>query len=79
MKTLHMVAFVLLVIGGLNWLLFAFGVDLATWSSASWWATVLKVVYVLVGLSALTEAFTHKNNCKHCASGGSASPSGMTM
>ena len=79
MKILHMVAFCLLVVGGLNWLLVGFGADLATWSDASWWATVLKVVYVLVGISALFEVFTHKSNCRHCASSESATPVGSTM
>jgi uncharacterized membrane protein YuzA (DUF378 family) len=66
MKALHVVAWILLIVGGLNWLLAAFGVDLATWSEASIWATVLKVVYVLVGLSAVLELVTHRKTCKHC-------------
>jgi uncharacterized membrane protein YuzA (DUF378 family) len=66
MKTLHMVTWVLVVIGGLNWLLYVLGWDLGSWSAASWWAMVMKVVYVLVGLSALVEIFTHKQACKTC-------------
>ena len=56
----------MMVVGGLNWLLFAFGADLAQWVGAPWWQTVLKVVYVLVGLSAVFELITHRNNCKGC-------------
>lgn len=66
MKSLHSLAFILLVIGGLNWLLVVFGVDIGTWVSAAWWVTVMKIVYVLVGLSALYEIFTHKAHCKEC-------------
>ncbi|OHA15407.1 MAG: hypothetical protein A3H57_03385 [Candidatus Taylorbacteria bacterium RIFCSPLOWO2_02_FULL_43_11] len=73
MKAIHMVAFVLLVVGGLNWLLAAFGWDLATWVDVAWWGTLLKVVYVLVGLSAILEVVNHKKNCKHCAGGSTSS------
>lgn len=59
-----MVAFVLLVIGGLNWGLHVFGYDIATWGLPS---GVLDTVYVLVGLSALFLAFNHKRHCTVCA------------
>ncbi len=61
---LHKIAFVLLVIGGLNWLLVALvgGWDLATYVGT----TVARIVYVLVGISALYEVFNHKNCCKAC-------------
>ena len=64
MKTIHIIAFILLVVGGLNWLLVgAFGFDLvaAIFGAAS---VVAKIVYVLVGLSALWEIFTYKSNYK---------------
>ncbi len=64
MKTIHMIAFILLVIGGLNWGLHVFGYDIATWGLPS---GVLDTVYVLVGLSALWLAFTHKHDCKMCS------------
>ncbi len=65
MKALHMVAFILLVIGGLNWLLFAFGWNLvsAIFGAGS---TLAMIVYILVGLSAILEAVTHGKNCKMC-------------
>lgn len=60
MKGLHIVTFILLVIGGLNWLLVgAFGFDLvATLFGAA--STVSNIVYILVGLSAVFQAFTYK-------------------
>lgn len=68
MKALHMIAFVLLVVGGLNWLLvglFKWDVGMLFGGQA---ALVSRVVYVLVGLAALWEVFTHKANCKACTS-----------
>ncbi len=75
MKGLHVVAWILLVIGGLNWLLYAFnGAGIGAWISMG----VMKVIYILVGLAALLELFTHKNNCKTCAAS-SSSPMGQPM
>jgi len=74
MKALHMVAFILLVIGGLNWLLVAFNYNLV--ESLLGTGTLAMVVYFLVGLSAILEAVTHKSNCRHC---GSNAPQGMQM
>lgn len=65
MKALHMVAFVLVIVGGLNWLLVAFGynvVDMVVGAGSS----LAMVVYVLVGLSALYLIFTHKSDCRNC-------------
>lgn len=70
MKGLHKVAFLLLVVGGLNWLLFGlFGWDVGQLFGGMQ-ATVSKVIYILVGLSAVYEVATHKKNCKLC--GGTA-------
>ena len=60
-----MVAFGLLVVGGLNWLLYAFGYNLVGLIFGSM-PMIEKIVYILVGLSALYEAFTHKAHCKDC-------------
>lgn len=68
MKALHTVAFVLVVIGGLNWLLEAIGWNLVELILGSW-PVLVKIVYVLVGLSALLLIFTHKKDCKACGSG----------
>lgn len=66
MKALHMVSFVLLVIGGLNWGLTAFGWNVVEMLLGSW-PMVVNVVYVLVGLAAVYEVVTHKQSCKDCA------------
>ncbi len=66
MKGMHLLAFTLLAIGGLNWLLvglFQWDVGMIFGGQA---ATVSRIIYVLVGLSALWEIFTHKMNCRMC-------------
>ena len=68
MKSLHKLTFILLAIGGLNWLL----VGLFSWDVGQIFggqgAAISRIVYVLVGLSALVEIFSHKGNCKSCES-----------
>lgn len=64
-KLFHYVAFCLLVVGGLNWGLIGllkfnlvetiFGMGMLT-----------TLVYLLVGVSAVYIALTHKNDCKIC-------------
>lgn len=62
-----MIAFLLLVVGGLNWLLVGlFQWDLVATLFGGMASAVSRVVYVLVGLAALAELFTHKSNCKMC-------------
>jgi len=70
MKGLHIVTWVLLVIGGLNWLLVGIGVGDVV---AKLGSTVAMIVYILVGLSAIVEIVTHKKHCKMC--GNSSMPS----
>ena len=65
MKALHMIAFTLLVIGGLNWGLAALGYNVVDMLLSSWPA-VEKIVYILVGLSAIYIAIGHKSDCKTC-------------
>ncbi len=74
MKALHMITWILLVVGGLNWGLSVFGWDLYSWGLPE---GLLSLVYVLVGVSALVEIFTHKGRCKDCNVGGSASANTM--
>lgn len=73
MKVLHMIAFLLLVIGGLNWGL----VGIGGFAGANWnvvnmilgaWPQVEWIVYVLVGLSAIWLGVTHKGDCRACSS-----------
>jgi len=69
MKILHVVSFVLLVIGGINWLLDAFNwnvVELIFGPGSG----ITRIVYILVGLSAVYLAVTHKRACRECMSGG---------
>lgn len=65
MKALHSVSFVLLVIGGLNWLLVGFGWNLvdAIFGEGS---TLSRIIYIIVGLATLVILFTHKASCKNC-------------
>lgn len=67
MKMLHMIAFTLLVVGGLNWGLWAlFNMNLVSTIFASW-PSVEKIVYVLIGASAVYIAATHVADCKTCS------------
>jgi uncharacterized membrane protein YuzA (DUF378 family) len=69
MKGLHMTTFTLLVIGGLNWLLEAFG-----WGIGRWLPDALEtIIYIVIGLSAIYEIAAHKGNCKKCGAGSSMS------
>ncbi len=64
-----MVAFILLVVGGLNWLLVGlFGWDIGMLFGGMG-AALSRIIYVLVGLSAIYEIATHKKNCKMCGMG----------
>ena len=64
---MHKVAFILLVVGGLNWLL----QGLFGWEGGELFggqaAMISRIIYVLVGLSAVYEIATHKGNCKMCS------------
>jgi uncharacterized protein len=65
-KTVHMVAFILLVVGGLNWGLVAlFDLNIVDMVLGSW-PMLAKLVYILVGLSAVYEILTHKKHCTVC-------------
>lgn len=73
MKALHMVTFTLLVIGGLNWLLWAlFGWEVGQLFGGMD-ASVSKVIYVLVGLSAIYEVVMHPKHCRMCKPGSESS------
>ena len=68
MKKLHMVAFTLLLVGGLNWGLSALGWNVVNMVLGAW-PGVETAVYVLVGLSAVYELATHAKNCRLCGRG----------
>lgn len=74
MKMLHMIAFILVIIGGLNWGLVGIGgfaggdwnlvhLILGFSSSLEW------LVYILVGASAVWLVIKHKTDCKWCMTG----------
>jgi len=76
MKAIHAIAFVLVVVGGLNWGLVGINEG---WNLVhlllGWSSIVERLVYVLVGVSALVLIFTHKRDCKMCeAKAPSAAP-----
>ena len=71
MNKLHCVAYILAMVGAVNWGLVGLGgffggnwnlVDLLLGS----WPVVANVVYVLVGVSAVYLVMTHKKTCKEC-------------
>lgn len=71
MKLLHVVTFLLAVVGALNWGL----VGLGGFAGSDWnvvhmilgsWPMVEWIVYVLVGLSALYLLVSHKKDCTMC-------------
>lgn len=66
MKTLHVIAFTLLIIGGFNWLL----VGLFSWDIGMIFggqeAGISRIIYLLVGLSAFYLSFSHRAECKYC-------------
>ena len=67
MKGLHMVTFLLVVVGALNWgLVGLLNLNLVTVLVGSI-PTAEKLVYILVGLSAVYLLVTHKSDCKTCA------------
>ena len=73
---MHKVTFILLVIGGLNWLVFGiFNEDIGSLLGGMD-GTIAMIIYILVGLSAIYEIFTHGKNCRQCKPNGGATPMG---
>ena len=69
MKSLHKLTFILLLIGGLNWLLVGLiGWDLGVIFGGQ--ATVVsRIIYALIGVSAIYELASHGKCCKDCQKG----------
>jgi len=66
-KMMHMVAFTLVIVGALNWgLVGLLNFNLVNMLLGSW-PVVEKVVYILVGVSAVYTLVTHKEDCKICS------------
>ena len=65
MKWLHVVAYVLLWVGGINWgLMGLFGFNVV--EALGLPSSVVSVVYILVGASAVYTLVMHKGDCKEC-------------
>ena len=66
---MHKITFTLLVIGCLNWGVFA----ITGWEVGQIFGgmeeVVSKIIYILVGLSAVWEVIMHKKNCRRCTEG----------
>ena len=60
---IHTITFILLIIGGLNWGLEVLGYGIGNYLPSG----LTTVIYILVGLSALFEAVSHKKLCRKCA------------
>lgn len=68
MKALHIIAFILLVVGGLNWALFGiWGTDIGAWVGGMD-SAVARTIYIIVGVAAIFEIVTHSGNCRRCKS-----------
>ncbi len=66
MKMLHMVAYLLLWVGGINWgLMGLFNFNLV--ESLGLPGGLVNLVYILVGLSAVYTLATHMGDCKVCS------------
>jgi len=60
MKALHIIAFILLIVGGLNWGLVGIGTgDLVTRILGE---GVANVIFIIVGLAAILEVISYKKN-----------------
>jgi len=67
MKALHMLTFILVIIGALNWgLVGLMDLNLVNLLFGSM-PGVERIIYILVGLSAIYLAATHMSDCKMCA------------
>ena len=73
MKAIHAIAFILVIVGGLNWGLIAINPswNLVTLIFGSW-PVIVTIVYALVGLSAVYLVVTHKKSCKCCDKSGAS-------
>jgi uncharacterized membrane protein YuzA (DUF378 family) len=74
MQSLHSVAFILVIIGGINWLFLA----LTGWEVGALFggpsALISQLIYIAVGVSAIYLAVTHKKTCTECLTSNSSTP-----
>jgi uncharacterized membrane protein YuzA (DUF378 family) len=74
-KTVHMIAFILMAVGGLNWGLVGIGGFLGgDWNLVNMilggMPMLETIVYVLVGLSTVYIVAGHKKDCRQCSAAG---------
>ncbi|KKU32311.1 hypothetical protein A3K29_05860 [Candidatus Collierbacteria bacterium RIFOXYB2_FULL_46_14] len=62
----HKIAYALVIVGALNWgMIGLFDFNLVSTIFGAWpWLE--KLIYILVGLSAIFEAMVHMSYCKYC-------------
>jgi uncharacterized membrane protein YuzA (DUF378 family) len=71
-----MVTFILLVAGGLNWLLYG----VLMWDVGHLLGDAgSRILYVLVGLAAIYEIATHRSSCRDCEVKHEPAPSNDSM
>ncbi|MAF80703.1 DUF378 domain-containing protein [bacterium] len=79
-KGIHLVSFLLVVIGGLNWgLVGFFKYDLVSSLLGGSDSMIARIVFGLVGLGALYLLATHKKDCRTCNAGGESSSHGHDL
>lgn len=66
MRTIHIIAFILLIIGGLNWGLIGI-IHYNVIAKIFGTGVLANIIYILVGLAALWELFRHPRHCKYCS------------
>ncbi|MEK7148718.1 MAG: DUF378 domain-containing protein [Patescibacteria group bacterium] len=70
MKALHAIAFMIVIVGGVNWGLIGINPNFNLVSMLlREFSAVEQVVYILVGLSTIYIAVTHKKDCRTCSAG----------
>ena len=65
MKGLHKIAYILVIIGALNWGLEVLGIGVGRFIPSG----LATLIYALVGISAIVEITTHKKTCRECSTG----------
>lgn len=66
MKMLHMAAYILLWVGGINWGLM--GIGMGNVIEGLLGMDIAKLVYILVGVATVYVIATHMGDCKVCGS-----------
>ncbi len=64
-KMVHMVSFLLMAVGGINWLLVG-AFDMNVVEMVLGMGMGAKIVYIVVGLATVLELITHKGRCSDC-------------